>query len=69
MGGSLAIRGAAALADALEASSGDFDAAFRRYNDSFHPYIEEVQARALVVAKETFLPRTRDAIPRKKRQF
>jgi 2-polyprenyl-6-methoxyphenol hydroxylase-like FAD-dependent oxidoreductase len=47
MGGSLAIIGAAALADAFQKHSGNFESAFQDYNESFRPYIEEVQANAV----------------------
>jgi 2-polyprenyl-6-methoxyphenol hydroxylase-like FAD-dependent oxidoreductase len=47
MGGSLAIIGATALADAFQTSNGDFQLAFRNYDESFHPYIERVQAEAV----------------------
>lgn len=47
MGGSLAIIGATALADAFQTSNGDFQLAFRRYDESFRPYIERVQADAV----------------------
>jgi 2-polyprenyl-6-methoxyphenol hydroxylase-like FAD-dependent oxidoreductase len=47
MGGSLAIIGAAALADAFRKHHGNFQLAFQDYNESFHPYIEKVQADAI----------------------
>jgi len=47
MGGSLAIIGAAALAEAFRKNNGDFQLAFQDYNESFHPYIEKVQADAV----------------------
>jgi 2-polyprenyl-6-methoxyphenol hydroxylase-like FAD-dependent oxidoreductase len=47
MGGSLAIIGATALADAFQTNNGDFQLAFRDYDESFHPYIERVQADAV----------------------
>jgi 2-polyprenyl-6-methoxyphenol hydroxylase-like FAD-dependent oxidoreductase len=46
MGGSLAIIGAAALADAFQKHPANVDLAFREYNESFHPYVEAVQAGA-----------------------
>jgi 2-polyprenyl-6-methoxyphenol hydroxylase-like FAD-dependent oxidoreductase len=46
MGGSLAIIGAAALADAFQKHHGNMELAFQEYNESFHPYIETVQANA-----------------------
>lgn len=47
MGGSLAIIGATALANAFQKNNGDFRLAFREYDESFHPYIERVQADAV----------------------
>ncbi|WP_441234200.1 FAD-dependent monooxygenase [Bradyrhizobium sp. 930_D9_N1_4] len=47
MGGSLAIIGATALAKAFQNNNGDFQLAFRDYDESFHPYIERVQADAV----------------------
>lgn len=62
MGGSLAIDGAAALADALREREGDFELAFRDYDERFRPFIEEVQAEAVRVGLETLVPRTAEAI-------
>jgi len=61
-GGSLAIDGAAALADAFEKYPGNFELAFREYNDSFRPYIEEVQAHVVRSGVDFLLPRTEEAI-------
>ncbi len=47
MGGSLAIIGATALADAFQKHHGNAELAFQDYNESFHPYIERVQADAV----------------------
>lgn len=47
MGGSLAIIGATALANAFQTNNGDFRLAFRDYDESFRPYIERVQADAV----------------------
>jgi 2-polyprenyl-6-methoxyphenol hydroxylase-like FAD-dependent oxidoreductase len=46
MGGSLAIIGAGALADAFAQNRGNFELAFKDYNKSFRPFIEDVQANA-----------------------
>jgi len=61
MGGSLAIVGASALADAFQKHEGNFEMAFRDYNESFRPYIEEVQAKA-VNFLDVLIPRTAEAI-------
>lgn len=62
MGGSLAIDGAAALADAMRAHPGDHAAAFRAYDAQFRPFIEEIQAEAERTGLETLVPRTEEAI-------
>jgi 2-polyprenyl-6-methoxyphenol hydroxylase-like FAD-dependent oxidoreductase len=61
MGGSLAIDGAAALADALEKHGDDFAAAFDDYNQTFRPFIDQVQAEAVKNAA-MLVPRTEEAI-------
>lgn len=61
-GGSLAIDGAAALADAFQKCHGNFELAFREYNLRFRPYIEEVQANAAKFGLEMLVPRTEEAI-------
>ena len=47
MGGSLAIIGAAALADSFQKHPGKADLAFQKYNETLRPYIEKVQADAV----------------------
>ena len=42
MGGSVAILGAAALADALQRNPGDLRTAFREYDETFRPIIEQI---------------------------
>lgn len=61
-GGSLAIDGAAALADAFQTCHGDFELAFQEYNRSFRPFIEDVQAGAEKFGVEMLVPRTQEAI-------
>ncbi|HEY4244619.1 MAG TPA: FAD-dependent monooxygenase [Kofleriaceae bacterium] len=62
MGGSLALDGAAALADAMRAHGDDFTAAFRAYDAALRPFVEEVQAEAVRTGLETLVPRTEEAI-------
>lgn len=62
MGGSLAIDGAAALADAMRTYDGDYERAFRAYDASLRPFIDEVQAEAVRTGLETLVPRTEEAI-------
>ena len=64
-GGSLAIDGAAALADALQKHPGRFELAFTEYNESFRPFIDEVQAAAVRFGLEGLCPRTEEAIRRR----
>lgn len=61
-GGSLALDGAAALADAFVKHPGDFARAFADYESSLRPYIEEVQAGAVQFGLEHLCPRTEEAI-------
>jgi 2-polyprenyl-6-methoxyphenol hydroxylase-like FAD-dependent oxidoreductase len=62
MGGSLALDGAAALADAMRAHGDDFARAFRAYDETFRPFIDAVQAEAVRTGLETLVPRTEEAI-------
>lgn len=61
MGGSLAIIGATALADAFEKHGGDFKRAFEDYNKTLRPFIEEVQEGAVEML-DKLLPRTEEEI-------
>jgi 2-polyprenyl-6-methoxyphenol hydroxylase-like FAD-dependent oxidoreductase len=62
MGGSVAILGAAALADALAKHPTDLQAAFRLYDESFRPTVEAIQTQAVEFGLEMFLPRSEEAI-------
>ncbi|MHA7629957.1 FAD-dependent monooxygenase [Corallococcus sp. M7] len=62
MGGSLAIDGAAALADAMREHDCDFELAFRAYDERFRPFVEQVQAEAVRTGLESLVPRTEEAI-------
>ena len=61
MGGSLAMDGAAALADALHKHNGNYASAFEDYNKRLRPFIEGVQADAVQFAQE-MVPRTEEAV-------
>ncbi len=61
MGGSLAIVGATALADAFEKSNGNFELAFDEYNRDLRPFIEEVQTGAVQML-DKLLPKTQEEI-------
>ena len=62
IGASLAISGAAAVAEALEKHNGNFDLAFQAYNQALRPFIEEVQATAATMLNTFFVPKTEEAI-------
>ncbi|MBE9463500.1 FAD-dependent monooxygenase [Dyadobacter subterraneus] len=62
MGASLAVLGAATLADALEKYNGNYELTFQDYNQNLRPFIEEVQAIAESNVRESFIPRTEEAI-------
>ena len=62
LGGSLAIDGAGALGEALRSAGQDHALAFRRYDETLRPFVEEVQADAVRVGLESLAPRTEAAI-------
>jgi 2-polyprenyl-6-methoxyphenol hydroxylase-like FAD-dependent oxidoreductase len=65
MGGSVAILGAAALANAIRKHPGDFKTAFQEYDESFRPIVEGIQTHAVEFGLEMFLPRSEEAIQRR----
>ena len=65
MGGSLAIVGASALADAFQKHPGRVEAAFQEYNDSLRPFVEDVQAQAVEFGLDTVVPRSEEALRRR----
>ena len=69
MGGSLAIIGATALADAFDKHPGDLQAAFVEYNDSLRAFVEDVQAQAINFGLEMFVPRSQEALERRNAQL
>ena len=69
MGGSLAIVGATALADAFQKCPGDLEKAFREYNDSLRPFVEDVQAQAVNFGLEMFVPKTEEALQKRNAHF
>lgn len=62
IGASLAMSGAAAVAEALAAHKGDFELAFPAYNQALRPFIEKVQASAATMLDTFFVPKTAAAI-------
>jgi 2-polyprenyl-6-methoxyphenol hydroxylase-like FAD-dependent oxidoreductase len=69
MGGSLAIVGATALADAFQKHPVDFEKVFQEYNDSLRPFVEDVQAQAVSFGLEMFVPRSEEALQRRNANF
>jgi len=69
MGGSLAIVGATALADAFQRHPEDFQAAFQEYHDSLRPFVEEVQANAVNFGLTMFVPKSDEALRLRNAQF
>ncbi len=67
-GGSLAIDGAAALADAFQKCHGNYELAFKEYNHNFRPFIEEIQAGVVNFGIEAFIPRSEEAIVKRNRE-
>lgn len=61
MGGSLAIIGATAMADAFAESNGNYELAFEQYRKNLQPFIEEVQLNAVDML-EKLLPRTEEEV-------
>jgi 2-polyprenyl-6-methoxyphenol hydroxylase-like FAD-dependent oxidoreductase len=68
MGASLAMHGAAVIANALESHDGDFTRAFVAYNVALHPFIAGVQATALTTLNDYLVPQTEAAIRTRNRQ-
>ncbi len=56
MGGSMAIIGAARVADALQRHGGDHAAAFQEYDDTLRPFVDDVQERAVSLGMASMFP-------------
>ena len=56
MGGSMALIGAARLADALQHHGVDYAAAFHAYHDKLHAFVDEVQAKAVSAGMAMMFP-------------
>ena len=69
MGGSMAILGAAALADAFQKYPGDHGQAFEEYERSFRPIAEQIQADAIEFGLAMVMPRTEEAIQTRNMQL
>lgn len=62
IGASLALSGAAGIAEALATHAHDYDLAFQTYNQTLRPFIEQVQATAVTMLNTFFVPKTEEAI-------
>ncbi|MFT4111339.1 FAD-dependent monooxygenase [Silvibacterium sp.] len=62
MGGSMAILGAAALAEAFEKHPDDFRLAFQEYDQSLRPVVNEIQTAAIDFGLRMFAPTSEEAI-------
>ncbi len=69
MGGSMALLGAAALADAFHANPDDYAKAFRQYDHSFRPVVEQVQSDAVDFGIKMFLPTTEEELQQRNAQL
>jgi hypothetical protein len=64
----LAVEGAAILTDALAKHNGNFESAFRDYNNDLRPFIEEIQDEAAYNVKEKSVLATEEAIRKRNRE-
>lgn len=63
LGGSMALLGAAALADAMAKHPDSIDAAFAEYDTSFRPLVDRIQAMAVTQAQQMLNPSADGAFP------
>lgn len=68
MGGSVAILGAAALADALQKHPNDLREAFAEYDSTLRPLVDKIQTTAVDVGLKMFIPASEEAI-RERNEF
>jgi 2-polyprenyl-6-methoxyphenol hydroxylase-like FAD-dependent oxidoreductase len=69
MGGSVAIIGAARLADALQRHGVDHEAAFREYHDRLRPFVDAVQDKAVRFGMAIMFPSDEAAIKERNRRL
>lgn len=69
MGGSMALLGAAVLADAFQKHPGDFARAFQEYDKSLRPIVEEIQTNAIEFGLKMFLPASQEEIGQRNAQL
>jgi hypothetical protein len=53
------------LADALQKHPADFRTAFQEYDANFRPVAEGIQAHAVEIGLEMFMPRSEESIQRR----
>jgi 2-polyprenyl-6-methoxyphenol hydroxylase-like FAD-dependent oxidoreductase len=69
MGGSVAILGAATLADAMQRHGFNYDAAFQDYHDKLRPFVEKIQEKAVNVGMTLMFPSDDDEIADRNRKL
>ena len=69
MGGSMALLGAAALADAFLKHQRDFAKAFEEYDKNLRPIVEEIQANAIEFGLKMFLPASEEEVDQRNTQL
>ncbi len=69
MGGSMALIGAARLADALRRHPYDHATAFREYEDKLRPFVEDVQERAATTGMSLLFPADERELAERNRQL
>ena len=69
MGGSMAIIGAARLADALQRHGVDYQTAFQEYDDRLRPFVEEVQEKAVSFGMALMFPSDDSEIAERNRKL
>jgi 2-polyprenyl-6-methoxyphenol hydroxylase-like FAD-dependent oxidoreductase len=69
MGGSMAIIGAARLADALQRHGADYETAFQEYHDRLRPFVDEVQERAVSSGMALMFPSDDSEIAERNRKL
>ena len=69
MGGSMALLGAAALADAFQKHPRDFARAFQEYDQSLRPIAGEIQTNAIEFGLKMFLPVSEEEIDQRNAQL
>ena len=69
MGGSMALLGAAFLADAFQKYPDDFAQAFQEYDHSLRPIVEGIQANAIEFGMKMFLPASEEEIDQRNAQL